>query len=94
MSLKSVDNPEEDAPILYANNVGMAAGPFDCCLNFALADGSGQAPPKDVVKVCISPQNAKMLAGMMRQYIENYEKNIGTIALPKDVQDQLDGSGE
>lgn len=90
MNLRPVNDGTEEVPIVYANAITMTAGPFDCSLHYAVGGGTGEEEPTELVRVIVSPQNAKLLAAMLKQYIDDYEKNFGNIPLPPEMQAKID----
>lgn len=86
--LHPVNDEPEVTPVFYCNSVNLTMTVYDMTLLFALAQGPEPEDQMEVVKVVMSPQHAKTLARMMEDYLENYESEIGPIALPSEMGPQ------
>jgi hypothetical protein len=83
-----------DAPdfkSIYTNFAQTAAGPTDISIRV------GEASPSDTgivgvemkVRLVMAPLQAKIMAGMLVQVIQQYEKQFGKITIPQEVLSQL-----
>ena len=71
---------EQPIPEIYTNSVQTIISPYEFLLQMGLET---QGKVQSICNVRMSPQHAKILASILQQSIENYEKNIGEIKLPK-----------
>jgi hypothetical protein len=76
----------DGAPSLYANNTGIETSVWDVKIRFAetLAVDHEQriTRVRELATVRMSPQHAKVVAGILIAQLENYEKRFGKIPSP------------
>ena len=73
---------------VYTNVVQVSAGPYDFSLTFGLKDPSTNEDELHT-RVRFSPQQARALYLLLQSVIEAYEKNIGGIPLPEELETRL-----
>lgn len=86
MSLRPVNDVNEEAPNVYANSVNLTMSVYDVTLHFAQATGPDPEDQREQVNVIMSPQHAKVMIQMLQENLDSYEKEIGDIALPKELK--------
>lgn len=86
MTLRPVGNDSEEVPDIYANSVNLTMSIYDVTLHFALANGPNPEDQKELVRVIMSPQHAKVMIQMLQENLENYEEEIGVIPMPKEFK--------
>ena len=85
---------QPDFPDIYADAFQITTTPFGVNMTFSLRDphpSPGKLTPgRDVVRVRMSPEHAKIVAMMMVRQIRGYERNSNIkIAIPAEVYTQL-----
>lgn len=75
-------------PTVYSNNVHVGVTAYDFALTFGV--GVGDEVERQVV-VHMSPQHARSLHLLLERFLGVYEREIGTIALPDSLIQQLRG---
>jgi len=69
-----------EIPEIYTNSVEVLVSPYEFLLQMGLET---QRKVKPICNVRMSPQHAKIFLNILQQSIENYERNIGEIKIPK-----------
>ena len=78
-------------PDIYVDNMQITTGVYGVNITFGLTDphpASGAMPkqPKEMVRVRMSLQHAKIVAMLLRQNLKNFEYSTGTtIQIPQNV---------
>lgn len=77
----------ENVPLFYCNSVEIKRSFVDFALDIGIVEEG--TPEKLVVRtlarLVMSPQHAKVLAGVFNSQVDAYEKEFGTITLPKEA---------
>jgi hypothetical protein len=71
---------------IYSNSANLGVTPWDFRLTFGeLRPETNNKPPKieQLVGVVMSPPHTKALLGVLANYVQEYEKNVGEIKLPQ-----------
>ena len=78
-----VRKPAEDLRVIYTNSVLVAYSLYDIVFDFGQIEESSDTKivTKDLVKVFMSPQHAKVLARVLNERIEKYENRFGPISV-------------
>jgi hypothetical protein len=75
-------SPDEEQPLdFYSNSLNIQVGAYDMTLTFGVSTEPGK-PPRQLVRVRMSPQHALVMAKMMEKNMLAYRENIGKINLP------------
>ncbi|HEY3926755.1 MAG TPA: DUF3467 domain-containing protein, partial [Candidatus Koribacter sp.] len=78
-----VNNEAPVVPTYYANNTGVETSIWDVCLKFAETIETDKdnniTTVRELAKVRISPQHARVIVGILTKHLENYERDFGTI---------------
>jgi hypothetical protein len=72
----------QDVPLLYSNHVQMASSPWDFSLNFfqlSYSGGGGVPSARELIRVMLSPPQAKALRDLIARQVELYEQKYGEI---------------
>lgn len=85
---------ESDNKFFYSNGLQVAVSPFDINLKFlrqGAPDNAVEGKPMqpqvlDEIIIAMSPAHAKAMLSGLFQSIMSYEKDVGPIALPADLQ--------
>ena len=67
-------------PEVYTNTAECRITPYDFCLRFGLTE---EAEVKPLLNVRMSPLHMKLFCKMIRENVEQYEKQMGEIVVPK-----------
>lgn len=81
------------APRYYANNTEVGMTSFDLSLRFAVIDHVDDEGlhVTDQAIITMSLHHAKVVAGILSAYINQYEKQNGDLFVPKVVMPQIEG---
>jgi len=85
MELKS--GGQQSVPSIYANNSSVYFTPNDIVIELSmtgLAEGN-----RSLLNVNLSPGHAKVLSEVLRRNIFEFEKKIGKIPLPKEIEKEF-----
>lgn len=80
-----VAGPEEGptVPMFYANNTSVETSLWDVCLKFAETIETDReqniTKVRELLRVRISPQHARVVVGILTRHLENYERDFGPI---------------
>lgn len=71
----------EDLPTIYCNYATFMFAAFDLSIDVGTrSDMGGNPNVKISARMIMSPQHAKVFATKMKELIDNYEKDFGTIS--------------
>lgn len=76
---------ESDVQFVYTNAVTIGSSYFDFQLNFGkqIIDGSKRSVTvKDVSRIIMSPQHAKILVTLLKKQVDEYENKFGVMRPP------------
>jgi hypothetical protein len=91
--------PEPDVPEFYVDQFTVSLGAFGGAMTFGLtaphpAPGQMQ-PPKDIVRLRMSLEHAKIMAMILRRQVKAFEEQFGVpINIPRQVYNGLGISQE
>ena len=77
------NNQSPQIPELYTNSAECYITPYDFLIRFGLTDENGAKPQ---LNVRMSPLHMKIFADMLDKNIAEYEKKMGEIIVPKNIQ--------
>jgi len=78
---------EEKVPDAYTNSVGLLVSQYEFMFSFGLKS-LPEDDPQRLINIRMSPQHAKVMMGILRKHVKEYEKKIGEIKiLPKIVEE-------
>ena len=79
--------PPTDQPVpeFYANSIFINISPFELELQNLLVDS--QQNVKGAVNIRMSPQTAFTLSRALVKQLDEYERQVGTIALPEELRE-------
>jgi len=69
---------------VYANELELTNSPFDFCTTFGIENivGQNEREIKELVRVRMSPQMAKLYMKLLNNHIQKYEQDFGEIHIP------------
>jgi hypothetical protein len=76
---------ESKLPVFYINGVNVEVSVYDFILNCGLRTVE-QKEPSPLVKIVMSPQHAKVLASLLTNSVNQYEKDLGELPLPPEFK--------
>lgn len=65
--------------IIYANSLGIAFSPVDCCITLMTSYPRKKEPDENVYHVFLSIQYAKILAESLQEQLQIYQDKYGPI---------------
>ena len=73
----------QEAPTIYVNNVEIRATEWDIHLSMGEVTrrSEGEMRVKELVKIYMSPQHAKVFARVLTNQVARYEEAVGTIPI-------------
>lgn len=78
-------------PMYYANNTSVETTLWDVCLRFAETIETDQEANiikvRELARVRMSLQHARVIAGILNQDLERYERDYGAIPAPRRASD-------
>lgn len=78
----------EDCPIYYSNGIGIIPNYFDFQYTFSNqylgGENNNLIIRKDLCKIFMSPQHAKVFSSILAQNIIEFEKRFGEIKVPEE----------
>ena len=88
-------NPEEmlSLPEYYTDSVNFMTNIYGFTLEFGVM-GQQDDPPRQLVRIKMSPQHAKIMSLLLRKNVTEYERRIGTVILPDGLYNDLGISDE
>lgn len=83
-------HPEDliDIPEYYTDSVNFMTNIYGFTLEFGVMQAQ-EEPPRQLVRVKMSPQHAKIMSLLLRKNVQEYERRIGTIILPEGLYNDL-----
>ena len=83
-------NPEEllNLPEYYTDSVNFMTNIYGFTLEFGVMQQQDD-PPRQLVRIKMSPQHAKIMSLLLRKNVTEYERRIGTIILPDGLYNDL-----
>lgn len=78
----------DEAPEYYVDSVSFMTNVYGFTLDFGVMQAQ-DAPPRQQVRVRMSPQHAKIMSLLLRKNVQEYERRIGTIILPDGLYKDL-----
>lgn len=87
---KVVRSGSESVPTFYVNNVELRAMQWDFRLSMGevVEVTDDELHVKDLVQIFMSPQHAKVFAGLIANQVKKYEDAIGPITLQSESEDE------
>lgn len=80
-----------DVPMYYANNTSVETTLWDVCLRFAETIETDREANiikvREVARVRMSLQHARVIVGILNQHLERYEHDYGAIPGPRGASD-------
>ena len=86
------DIEREDLVEVYANHVRLGVTAYDFSLIFGGAAAGPQ--PREHTVVRMSPQHAKSLLLLLQRFIAIYEREMGPVTLPTELEARLRGEAD
>jgi hypothetical protein len=89
-------SPEEmmiDIPEYYTDSVNFMTNIYGFTLEFGVMQQQDD-PPRQQVRIKMSPQHAKIMSLLLRKNVQEYERRIGTVILPEGLYNDLGISDE
>lgn len=88
-------NPEEmlSLPEYYTDSVNFMTNIYGFTLEFGVMQQQDD-PPRQLVRIKMSPQHAKIMSLLLRKNVTEYERRIGTVILPDGLYNDLGISDE
>ena len=85
---------EKPVPDTYADSVMFEVSVYGVTLEFGQSQKprpnvQGRVPHLPRVRVHMSPQHAKVMAKLLVKNMRQYEEQVGTIGLPKELLDDM-----
>lgn len=83
-------HPEDlvDIPEYYTDSVNFMTNIYGFTLEFGVMQAQ-EEPPRQLVRIKMSPQHAKIMSLLLRKNVQEYERRIGTIILPEGLYNEL-----
>ncbi|MEP6756637.1 MAG: DUF3467 domain-containing protein [Chthonomonadales bacterium] len=83
-------NPDEllNLPEYYTDSVNFMTNIYGFTLEFGVMQQQDD-PPRQLVRIKMSPQHAKIMSLLLRKNVTEYERRIGTIILPDGLYNDL-----
>lgn len=79
---------DEDFPIYYSNGISITPSYFDFQYTFSnqylIGEDNNVLARKDLCKIFMSPEHAKVFNNMLSHNINEYEKRFGAIKVPQE----------
>ena len=87
---------DKEQSFFYANSLEVAASAYDINLKF-IRQGTAENAPEGESKpvrlaeavIAMSPNHAKAMLASLYNAVQAYEKTIGPISIPKDMQESF-----
>jgi hypothetical protein len=82
--------PDElmDIPEYYTDSVNFMTNIYGFTLEFGVMQAQDD-PPRQQVRIKMSPQHAKIMSLLLRKNVQEYERRIGTVILPEGLYNDL-----
>lgn len=86
----------DDLPTIYSNNLHLRVTQWDFELRFGqITDVEGdQLRVRQMVRVYMSPQHIKVVAGLLTSQVENYERLFGPIPERQEAEVAKEEAGD
>jgi hypothetical protein len=83
-------NPEDliSLPEYYTDSVNFMTNIYGFTLEFGVMQQQDD-PPRQLVRIKMSPQHAKIMSLLLRKNVQEYERRIGTVILPEGLYQDL-----
>ncbi len=78
----------DDLPEYYTDSVNFMTNIYGFTLEFGVMQAQ-DAPPRQVARIKMSPQHAKIMSLLLRKNVQEYERRIGTVILPEGLYKDL-----